>query len=48
MLYKVFCKEENVLFQVLRVSFLLQDFKFKPKFLSYLTGHCWGTPTELT
>jgi hypothetical protein len=30
-------------FQVLRVSCVLQEFKFPPKFLSYLKGHRWGS-----
>ena len=29
-------------FQVLRVICVLQKFKFPPKVLGYLTGHCWG------
>jgi hypothetical protein len=29
-------------FKVLRVSYILQEFKFPPKFLGYLTGHHWG------
>jgi hypothetical protein len=27
---------------VLRVSCILQEFKFPPKFFGYLTGHHWG------
>jgi hypothetical protein len=38
----------NVSFQVLRVSWILQEFKFSPKFVGCLTGHRWGTPAVLT
>jgi hypothetical protein len=31
-----------VFFQVLRVSCVLQELKFLPKVLCYLTGHRWG------
>jgi uncharacterized membrane protein YgdD (TMEM256/DUF423 family) len=31
--------------QVLRVSRLLQESKFPPKCLGYLTGHHWAAPT---
>jgi hypothetical protein len=34
--------------QVLRISCLLQQLKFPPKFLGYLTGHRWGILTVLT
>jgi hypothetical protein len=36
-----------IFFKVLGVSCLLQELKFPPKFLGYLTGHCWVTPTVL-
>jgi hypothetical protein len=52
LLYRVFTIKrpdfEDVLeiykffFRVLRVSYILQELKFPPKFLGYLTGHRWG------
>jgi hypothetical protein len=33
-------KRDKLFFQVFRVSCLLREFKFPPKFLGYLTGHC--------
>jgi spermidine/putrescine-binding protein len=35
-------------FLVLRVSCLLQEFKFPSKGLGYLMGHRWGTTMVLT
>jgi hypothetical protein len=34
--------------EALRVSCVLQEFKFMPKFLGYLTDHRWGVPKVLT
>jgi hypothetical protein len=34
-------------FQVLRVSCVLQELKFLPKFLSYHKDHLWGAATVL-
>jgi hypothetical protein len=33
--------------QVLRVSYVLQEFTFLPKFLSYHMDHRWGAATVL-
>jgi hypothetical protein len=35
-------KYTNGFLQVLRVSCILQEFKFSPKFVGYPTGHRWG------
>jgi hypothetical protein len=35
-------------FQVLRISCMLQEFIFPPKFLGHLTSHFCGAPTVLT
>jgi hypothetical protein len=35
-------------FWCLMISCVLQEFKYQPTFLGYLTGHRWGRPTLLT
>jgi hypothetical protein len=35
-------KSRQMFFQMLRFSCLLQEFKFTPKFLGYLTDHRWS------
>jgi hypothetical protein len=40
--FREFLKIGKCFFQVLRVSCVLQEFKFLPKVLCYLTGHRWG------
>jgi hypothetical protein len=37
----------NFFFQMLKVSSVLQEFKFRPIFWGYLTDHRWGAPTAL-
>jgi hypothetical protein len=48
LIFEMFKKYANVIFQVLWISCLLQEFKFPPKCLGYLTGHRRGAPAVLT
>jgi hypothetical protein len=39
--------ETPLIFKMLSFSYIIQEFKFPPKYLGYFIGHHWGAPVVL-